>query len=334
MPGMYTPQICSPRTLNVPEAHCSQVNRRLTTAEDAPAARACQAGGLAASMALRPIGVKLPIRWVGWVGVGGLGWAAAQSSSRTAARGRAARRHTNEGGFQGSNKMLHCGLVAGPDNERCQVGVLPSRLLPAASYRRLEIGGSSVHGHGGHPGLVGPNPRAARPLQAPSHSQTARSHTAGSLRLIDMAAGLLAGRLQGAAAAAAAAARPAGPRALPARPPRQRCSHAAAAAAGAAGSPRAPEAGDSLRRPRARPPQLALDRGTTDRHKALNAQLCAAETAEQLLQLVERQLPALNITNAVTGFHRIAKVGACFHLFCLWPEKGCGGCAEGCALCC
>lgn len=54
-------QILAAAKSSVPQRR-SQVNRRLTTAEDAPAARACQAGGLAPSMALRSVRSELAIR--------------------------------------------------------------------------------------------------------------------------------------------------------------------------------------------------------------------------------------------------------------------------------
>ncbi|PRW33174.1 FK506-binding 1 [Chlorella sorokiniana] len=127
-----------------------------------------------------------------------------------------------------------------------------------------------------------------------------------------MVASLLAGRLQGAAAAAATAQAASSPAALTrhsvlSRTPRQRCRHAAAAAA--AGSRQPALSGGSLGQPQAgkRPQVAALDSGATEAHKALNAQLCAAETPEQLLELVQQHLPEFNITNAVTAFHRIAK---------------------------
>ena len=108
-----------------------------------------------------------------------------------------------------------------------------------------------------------------------------------------MLAGLLGGSLHCAAAAAAATARAANVRAPPAhsrpprRPSRQRIL-AAAAGTDAAGA--------------------GSHRGTTEAHKALNAQICAAETAAEVVQLVEEQLRAFNVVNAVTAFHRIAKV--------------------------
>lgn len=49
---------------------CAHVKRRLTTAEDAPAARACQAGGPTGSIVLRSVAPRSAICWVrrGWWG--------------------------------------------------------------------------------------------------------------------------------------------------------------------------------------------------------------------------------------------------------------------------
>lgn len=48
-----------------------------------------------------------------------------------------------------------------------------------------------------------------------------------------------------------------------------------------------------------------------DTHREINQRLiaaAAAETPEQLLALIDAELPAFNIVNAVTAFHRLAKV--------------------------
>lgn len=119
-----------------------------------------------------------------------------------------------------------------------------------------------------------------------------------------MAAALLGGSLHCAAAAAAVrAAHVQAPPAHPRAPSRPLCPHILAAATGtdAAG------AGSTHQQ---QPAQPTLHRSTTEAHKALNAQLCAAEAADEVVRLVEQHLPAFNVINAVTAFHRIAKVGA------------------------
>lgn len=103
--------------------------------------------------------------------------------------------------------------------------------------------------------------------------------------------------------------------------PRSRPAPQHLAAASAAGAP--PGRGGSSQAPM-QAVQLRLSHATSDAQKQLNSQLCAAEAAEELMQLVQQHLPAFNVVNAVTAFHRLAKVGA--------PPGGRGAAARSAAI--